>query len=246
MARQRRSHPVREADEASTSAGVPLEERTRALLEKLGEGALVLEQWIAHYLAELLERAHDPRSTSRARAAARAEIARVVPALWEQQIGREAVQVRQQVDYWLRRTDKLDAESEQLLSPLLARPESAASLPESKLSDALRALHALSELATRSLLTYAAVERARTGASPEALERFLRRDEEVQGIESVLGRIVPGFATVDRTDSDAAVTFLHRILLAATRAQLAILERVSPGPLSTPKPRKPGAPKKRG
>ncbi|HXO28685.1 MAG TPA: hypothetical protein VOA80_15155 [Thermoanaerobaculia bacterium] len=200
---------------------------------------------MAHYLAELLERAHDPRSTSRARSAARAEIARVVPALWEQQVAREAVHVRQQVDYWLRRTDKLDAEAEELLTPLLAKPESSAGIPESKLSDALRALHALTELATRCLLTGAAAERARTGVSPEALHRFLKRDEELQGIESVLARIVPGFATLDRTDSDAAVTFLHRILLAATRAQLAILERLSPGPLSLPKPRKPGSRKKR-
>jgi hypothetical protein len=243
MAKHRNAGPTRTPHDTASSASASLEEQTRALLDKLGQDALVLEQWIAHYLAELLERANDPRSTPRTRSEARAEVARVVPALWEQQIAREAVHVRQQVDYWLRRTDKLDAEAEQLLIPLLANPQKAAALPESKLPDALRALQALNQLATRLVVTRAGAEATRSEVPPEAVQWFLERDQEVQGLQAALARMVPAYASLDRSDSDAASTLLLQTLHASTRAQLALLDRVSGEPL--PKPRKRPPSKKR-
>lgn len=244
MAKRRNAGPARKPHDAASSIDTILEQRTRLLLDELGEGATFLEQWIAHYLAELLEQATSPKSTPRARLAARAEIARAVPALWEQQIAREAVQVRQQVDYWLRRTDKLDAEAEQLLTPLLANPESAAVLAESKVPDALRALHALAELATRFLFTTTVAGRIPSQVTGEALDRFLDRDQEQHGLQAALARLVPAYAALDRTDSDAVSDLLLQTLHASTRAQLALLDRVSLDPPPLPDAKKQALAKK--
>src|SRR6266516_4056076 len=51
-----------------------------------------LEKWIAMYLAELLHQ--EAREKDEKRRAIREEIARVTPALWEQQLARDALGVR--------------------------------------------------------------------------------------------------------------------------------------------------------
>ena len=61
IARSRKANPS-----ATTRGGFPLEnatleEQTRYLLQEIGEEAGFLEQWIVHYLAELLERHRQKR-----------------------------------------------------------------------------------------------------------------------------------------------------------------------------------------
>ena len=232
IARSRTPDPTPAAPGGFLPEDPTLEERTRYLLQKIDEDAGFLEQWIVHYLAELLERADDREAAPRARSEARAEIARVMPALWEQQIGREAVQVRQRVDWWLRRTDTLDFEAEQLLAPLLVDPQAATDVAESQAPDTLRALHTLGELVSRFVLATASAKRTKDEVTSEAIRRFLKRDEEVQGLQAGLARIVPDFAALDLTDLDAVGTLAYQTLLALTQAQLALLTRLANGPKS--------------
>lgn len=211
---------------ATAAVDAALAQRTQTLLDELGKGTSFLEQWVAHYVAELLARVEAPSSKRRARSEACAELARVVPVLWEQQIAREAVQVRDKVDYQLRRTDKLDADAVELLKGLIANAKSAADLADREFLHALRAMQDLAELATRFLLTSALA--AGTGdVASEAVNRFFRRDEELQGLRTALAGIEPGFAALDLANWDAVATLLLQTLLALTRAQLVLLESVA-------------------
>lgn len=108
MAKSRRPKPSKEVPRALLQEDATLEERTRYLLQEIGEEAGFLEQWIVHYLAELLTRAEDRKASISARSEARAEMAKVIPALWEQQIAREALHVRVKADDWRRWADTLD------------------------------------------------------------------------------------------------------------------------------------------
>ena len=229
MARLRKPEPEPTAPAASSQTGeATIEERTQYLIQEIGKDAGFLETWIIHYLAELFERADDRKATPRARTDARAEIALVIPTLWEQQIAREALHVRQRVDYWLRRTDTLNIEAEHLLGKLLANPGGIADLTEDELPVALRDLHTLSELLTRFFLTTASAAWARHEVTSEAVRRFLQRDEEMQGLQAALARVVPEFAAVDPTALDAVERLAHQTFLALTRAQLSLLTHMVP------------------
>lgn len=219
------------------------QERARYLVQEISEAAEFLEQWIVHYLAELLDRAHERKASPRVRSEARAEIARVIPALWEQQIAREAVRVRQNVNHRLLSTDTVDSESCQLLGPLLADPRSAASVDEGQVATALRAMHALAELVTRFLVTTDFAARMRREVTSDAVRLFLRQDEEVQKLQEALVRIVPDFAALDPTDEGAVAGLTYQVMLALTEAQLILLTRVLPRTKSDS--RKPGAPVRR-
>lgn len=223
----RKQEPHRESTEAAAPLpeGVSLEERTRCLIEELGSEAGFLEQWIVHYLAELLDTAEDGRSAPDARSQARAEIARVIPVLWEQQIEREAIRVRGEVDSWLRRADRLDPEVEKLLRRLLADPARAANVVEADVAGALRALHTLTELITRFLARTTPAELVKREVSSEAVQRFLRRDDDGQSLREGLARLIPDLAAVDPRDSAAVERVAHRALLTVTQAQLRLLNR---------------------
>ena len=227
MARSRKPDPV-PTPLGSFPPDAMLEERTRYLLQELGEEAGFLEQWIVHYLAELLDRADDSKAAPRVRSEARVEIAGVIPALWEQQIAHEALHVRHRVDDLLGRFDTLESEAERLLGPLLIDPNRVADLPEAEVPYALRALHTLAEHATRFLFTTTSAERSKQEVASEAVRRFLQRDKEVQGLQADLARFVPDFATVNPTDLRAVERLVHSTLVVVSRVQLALLTRVAP------------------
>ena len=235
MARSRKVDPTPSALGAVAPEDATLEERTQYLLHEIGKEARFLEQWIAHYLAELLKRVDHSKATPRARSEARTEIAQVVPALWEQQIAREALRVRQKVDYWLRRTDTLDSEAAQLLGPLIADPNSARNLSENEAPNAFRALHTLAELVTRFLVTIATAEMARSEVTSEAVLTFLQRDDEVRGLQAALARVVPDFAALNPTDPGTIEKLVHQTFLALIQAQFALLTRVAADAAPAPK-----------
>lgn len=231
MARSRKPDPPPGAPGVLPQEDATLEERTRYLLQEIGEEAGLLEQWIVHYLAELLTRAEDRKATPSARSEARAEIAGVIPALWEQQIAREALRVRAKADHWYRWADTLDNEAEQLLGALLANPDGAADLAENELPLIFRILRTFTERVTRLGLTTASAEWARQEVTSEAIRRFLQRDEELQGLQAALARVVPEFASLNLADSDAVQGLVHQTLLALTQVQLTLLTRMVPGDL---------------
>src|SRR5262245_37351548 len=79
-----------------------------------------LERWMASYLAELLAR--EKTTSGKARNAVRAEIASLVPQLWELQLARDALAVRMRVDWWERRVNEFDDSTAILLRPILDDP----------------------------------------------------------------------------------------------------------------------------
>ena len=214
-----------------------LEERTRYLLQEIGKEAGFLEQWIVHYLTELLEQANDMKALPRARSEARSEIARILPGLWEQRIAREALHIRRNVDYWLHRTDTLDLKSEQLLAAILADPDRTAEVTEIEAPHAFRALHALAELVTRLSLTTAVVEWTKREVASEAAWKFLKKDEELIELQAKLARSVPDFATLDLTDPSAVERLVHQTLIALTQAQLILLTDLAIEPPTPLKPK---------
>jgi len=228
MARLRKSEPEPTAPEVSSLAEeATIEERTRYLIQEIGKDAGFLEKWIIHYLAELLERTDDRKITPRARSAARAEIARVIPTLWEQQIAREALRIRYKTDNLLHRTDTLNKETEQLLRDLFSNSDRTAELTENESLVTLRALHVLTEMVTRFLLTAASAEWARHEVTSEAVRRFLH--EEMQGLQEALARVIPDFATLDPTELLAIERLAHRTLLSLAQAQISLLTRSTSG-----------------
>jgi hypothetical protein len=228
MTRPRKAEVVPESV-SPPSPEAALEKRTRYLLQEIGAEAGFLEQWIVHYLAELLETSEDTDLALEARSEARAEIARVLPALWEQQIAREAVTVRAKVDYLLRRTDAVNPEAEDLVRPLLAEPGSVGDLSKTELGDGFRALRAVEDLILRLWVTVAGAERSKHEVTPEAVDRFLERDEEVQGLLTALARLIPDFATLDPSDYAAVEAVVHQALLAASQAQQTLLSALDEG-----------------
>lgn len=89
----------------------------------VAEEAGFLERWIATYIAELLDR--EAKGRPNEKAAIRAEIATVVPALWEQQLAREALTVRRSIDWKERRVEAADRSIAKLLREVLANPSDA-------------------------------------------------------------------------------------------------------------------------
>lgn len=224
----------RASSQAPTEPVVPppspeatLEERTRYLLQEIGNEAGFLEEWIVHYLAELLETSEDASVAPQARSEARTEIARTLPALWEQQIAREAVQVRAKVNYRLQQTSTLNPESERLLRPLLANPEGATNLTEAEVPDAFRALWTLEELITRYWATIASVENSENEVTSEAIQKFFHGDEEMQTLQATLARLIPDLKTADPTNLTAVTTFMNQALLTVMQTRHTLLDRVA-------------------
>lgn len=240
MARARKPDPEPTAFGTFPAKGASLEERARYLIREIGEEPGFLEQWMAHYLAELLERADNEAATPGERSEARVEIARVIPGVWEQRIAREALHVRQRVDWYLRRSDTLGRDAEHLLAPLLADPEQVEGIEEAKWPEVFRYLHTFTELLTRFGSSVASAESIEGEVTPEAVVTFLRRDGEVQELQAALARVVPAFAALEPTDVELVGALFYQTLLAVTRVQLTLLTgTLSPAP--PPRARKKGS-----
>jgi len=67
-----------------------LRERARQIISELGTAeASVLQQWMAHYLSELMQRADDPTLSALERAAAHEECVRLIARMWQLELARE-------------------------------------------------------------------------------------------------------------------------------------------------------------
>jgi len=183
-----------------------------------------LEKWIAMYLAELLHQ--EAREKDAKRRAIREEIARVTPALWEQQLARDALRVRMSIDYWDRRVDEADEATTKVLQAVIVHPNNAYSLVAGKESFFMRWLAKTEDLLIRYLF---AIKAANQAAKKHAADRsdavihaFARRDEELNELRKVADVLLPSLSGVQATNVHANERIVYSAITRLTKARLLI------------------------
>jgi hypothetical protein len=82
------------SDGAAEQRDTRLREQARQIVREFGEReASVLHQWMAHYVAELMDRIEDPAFSPAERTAAQRECAQVIDRIWRLNRAREATQL---------------------------------------------------------------------------------------------------------------------------------------------------------
>jgi len=188
------------------------------------EGPGFLERWIATYIAELLDQ--EARGPEQQRNAARGELATVIPALWEQQLARDALAVRRSVDYWERRVDEADEPTTSFLRELMANPEGAGKASTGREAFAIRWLAKAEDILTRYLF---AVRAAREGSKKGAAGRerdvvltFGRRDEEIGELAKAAAALAPDLGPLKTTDVSAIERIASSTIWRALQARFVI------------------------
>ncbi|WP_239490270.1 hypothetical protein [Luteitalea sp. TBR-22] len=192
-----------------------------------------LERWMAAYLAELLER--ERRTTGASRTAVRAEIAELVPALWELQLARDALHVRAQVDWWERRVQEIDDETAALLRPLLENPQNINGI-SLELSDAVLGWLAHAEgLFRRYLLALSEAKKTAgttaSGREDEVVIVFGRRDEQMSDLSKPVLKLLPRLASVDPSNIAINRQILCNAMVNAIAARFALAAVLGDGSL---------------
>jgi hypothetical protein len=182
-----------------------------------------LERWIATYIAELLDREAKSRSAEKAKV--QAEIAAVVPALWEQQLARAALTIRRSVDWNDRRLEKGDKTTIGFLRQVLANPSHMA-VPIGSETDSMQWLITAERLLTNYVFTIrTAYHVAATETSDSELvhlKAFLRNDSDAGEQRKVVLRLVPALRKIDTTNVAAIEEIVAKAIEHAILARLAI------------------------
>ena len=192
--------------------------------ERGAEPPKFLERWMASYLAELLAR--EKRTAGKARNAVRAEMASVVPQLWELQLGRDALAVRMRVDWWERRVKEFDDSTAALLRPILEAPnrcvESEVEEPEALLAW----LASAENLFRRYLLALRQAQKSAATVAPgrehEVVVVFGKRDEQAADLAKEVFKLLPKLTSVDPNDIDANREILGQAMVNAITARFAL------------------------
>jgi hypothetical protein len=192
-------------------------------------GPTFLERWIITYLAELLAREASVRGAKRD--AVRAEIGAVLPALWEQQLARDAIVLREAVDYWERRVEAADEKTAAFLCMLIEAPDEAASIAAGRETFAIRWLMRAEELLSRfGFAVKAAAEAAsdlKHGSEREVIVTFGRRDKTVGELREAAAALVPELAMTSDADVPAIEHLTTTAIVRAMQARLVIAMHVS-------------------
>lgn len=196
-----------------------------------------LEKWIAMYLAELLHQEAGEKDAKRR--AIREEIARVTPALWEQQLARDALGVRMSIDYWDRQVDQADEATTRVIQAVIDHPERADSLVAGKESFFMRWLSKTEELLIRYLFAvkgaHQAAKKNAAGRMEQVVVAFARRDEEADKLKRIAESLLPDLGgvtpvnvkTCERIINSAVVRIIQaRVVIATARSCIGTTEHL--------------------
>lgn len=182
-----------------------IEKGNKLVKELGGENESVLRKWMAHYLAELLEKAE--LDEGRDAQAAGEKCTELIIELWNQDIERQVTQIESK--YWYLRTSAADNVDYEQLQQVLLHPNQ---IRQRSVDANLSTLKALTQVEDQlfTLLT-ASEANARTGSevSEESTDRFAHDFEEKRAKQEV-SKLFPILAELALAD------------LASARQQIAI------------------------
>jgi hypothetical protein len=175
--------------------------RGRQILKELQGADGLLEQWMAHYLAELMARyeleGSDPASPLAEKCA------RIIVRLWELEVERAFAEVQYQLTQWGREV-KPDQERYRELGQALAAP-GAGGIPSLDEGGALTVwdLAKLERLVVRAWQLAESLRAAEESTREEVTQRLLSPELEVRRVRDALQEAFPAFQTLDFADVDA-------------------------------------------
>jgi hypothetical protein len=214
-------------DKHPSGAAAVFQERARLLLRDFGEDPGFLEQWMAHYLAELLARAEEQGAPAAERAVTRSEIARLVPQLWELREKHQVRELRQRVNDERMPAGLRDPKLIPILRDILAHP----SRPVPEKPSALLLLEALNavEHLVLELLWLVQLSKVASGRREIQPDSFLRYDAEAAELRKRLGEVLPDFDLADLRNWSALAGLASRAIESMSLARLRVLGFEFPG-----------------
>jgi hypothetical protein len=195
----------------------------------VAEEAGFLERWIATYIAELLDR--EAKGRPNEKEAIRTEIATVVPALWEQQLAREALTVRRSIDWKERRVEAADRSIAKLLREVLANPSDAAALAVGSEAEVMQWLVA----AERLFIEYVFLNKEARGIAVarsseqgiEILRAFRQNDKDADELRKAVALLLPNLEKIDGDDVETIERVAGKAIEGAISARLTIATSLS-------------------
>ena len=193
------------------------------------EQAGFLERWVATYIAELLD--GEANSSGSERAKIRKEIVTAVPALWEQQLQRAALSLREELDSRHPHFQTADASTINLLRTVLANPSDAHVRAAGHQIDVMEWLIAaertLADYLIEHRITHHVVAGRLSDIAVDVLTAFPRKDENTKRLHRSVFRLVPSLKKVGINDIEEIERIVSRTIDHILRARLAIAASLS-------------------
>jgi hypothetical protein len=189
------------------------------IIEHLGSSRQdILSKWMAHYVAELMQRAESPGMDERETRAVAAQCADLILKLWESKIQEEIVDIRRGVRNWFIRISGQNDQRYEELRDALANPEKVEGSISGETGVTLRTLSELENWLLELLWISEALNDPETTASDESVQRFVQVEVETNRIQDRVAEVFPAFAelpladlTVTRDQVTAAFRMVDRL-----------------------------------
>jgi glucan-binding YG repeat protein len=196
--------------------------KAKQIIEELGrEHQDSLKEWMAHYIAELMEKAlsEDVREAQEAEK----ECAQIILKLWEMKIQEQIIQVKHEVNSWRNQIHEEDAKYYEKLKHALANPEN--SEPFQNAEDGVT-IQLLSEV-ERWLLELFWITEVLNEPNKELIEettlRMAKSEAETRTTCQRVAKIFPDLADLDLTDQNATDEKITQALRSVDRLRHALL-----------------------
>jgi hypothetical protein len=179
-------------------------EKGKRIIEQLGgERADVLKKWMAHYVAELMEKAN---STDEAESQAAADkCASVILKLWDLMIQEQVQELKNRSWNWLNQADEEKEERYEKLRKALANPESVKDAAEPVDVDdglTLQSLNEVEDWLLELLIKSEVLNEPDTDILDETAIIFAQSEIGTQDVTERVAKVFPDLADLCLTDKD--------------------------------------------
>jgi hypothetical protein len=185
----------------------------KQLVAELGKEQELSARWMAHYVAELMEKA-DSRDEETSQASAKL-CADLILKLWEVKSKKRIIEVERDLQFWFKNRPDYDSDDHhERLKAALDNPESIGAKVSVETALDLRALRDVEDDLLRLWLVIEATEKPSDQKMNEIASEFSKSDADVLRINERLSKLFARFAEIPLTD----VPTLRREILKALQS----------------------------
>lgn len=196
--------------------------KAKQIIEELGkEHQDSLKEWMAHYIAELMEKAlsEDVREAQQAEE----ECAQIILKLWEMKIQEQIIQVKREVNSWRNQVHEEDAQHYEKLKHALANPENLASSLDAEYGLAIRSLSEVESWLLELFWICGILNDPEQELLDETTQRIAKSEAETRTTCQQIAKIFPDLIDLDLTDQNAADEQIIQALRSVDRLRHALL-----------------------
>jgi len=181
-----------------------LAKKGRQIVEELGaEDQRLLKKWMAHYVAELMQRSESGNDEEAQSAADRC--AELIVKLWEMKLKEQELRLGWKLHHWLGRTDEEGEGYYERLKHALACPEKVKTTEPANVGVTLWSLSELEKSVIEFLWVSEALNAPDSEVLDEALQRLAQSDSMTQMIRQQVAEFFPAFADLSLSDRDGVL-----------------------------------------